>query len=83
MSLKPHFSQSVPEETARVARKNVELTMAHIREKSAVPHDLESTRALKVAGAMYNESIQIWGQPRTSATIGISLAHHPAGGVPL
>jgi carbonic anhydrase len=37
-----------------VARKNVELTMAQIREKSAVLRELESTRAIRIAGAMYN-----------------------------
>jgi carbonic anhydrase len=37
-----------------VARKNVEPTMTHIREKSAVLRGLESQRALKIAGAMYN-----------------------------
>jgi carbonic anhydrase len=37
-----------------VARKNVELTMAYIREKSAVLRDLESKQSVKIAGAMYN-----------------------------
>jgi carbonic anhydrase len=37
-----------------VARKNVELTMAHIREKSAVLRELESTHSLKIAASMYN-----------------------------
>ncbi|MGH8069904.1 MAG: carbonic anhydrase [Candidatus Entotheonellia bacterium] len=37
-----------------VARKNVELTMAHIRAQSAVLRELEATDALKIAGAMYN-----------------------------
>jgi carbonic anhydrase len=37
-----------------VARKNVELTMAQIVLKSAVLRDLQSQRAIKVAGAMYN-----------------------------
>jgi carbonic anhydrase len=37
-----------------VARKNVELTMAQILEKSPVLRDLESEKAIKVAGGMYN-----------------------------
>ena len=37
-----------------VARKNVELTMALILEKSGVLRDLASKRAIKVAGALYN-----------------------------
>jgi carbonic anhydrase len=37
-----------------VARKNVELTMAQIPEKSPVLRELQSKRAIKVAGAMYN-----------------------------
>jgi carbonic anhydrase len=37
-----------------VARRNVELTMMHIREKSAVLRERESKRALKIAGAMYH-----------------------------
>ena len=37
-----------------VARKNVVLTMAHIRQQSAVLRELESQRALKIDGAMYN-----------------------------
>jgi carbonic anhydrase len=37
-----------------VARKNVELVMAQIPEKSPVLRDLQSKRAIKVAGAMYN-----------------------------
>jgi carbonic anhydrase len=37
-----------------VARKNVELTMAQIPQKSAVLRDLQSKRAIKIAGAMYN-----------------------------
>ncbi|HEY1860036.1 MAG TPA: carbonic anhydrase family protein [Gemmataceae bacterium] len=37
-----------------VARKNVELTMAQILEKSPVLRELESKRAIKVAGAMYD-----------------------------
>jgi carbonic anhydrase len=37
-----------------VARKNVELTMAHIRTQSPVIRDLESKHAVKIAGAMYH-----------------------------
>ena len=37
-----------------VARKNVELTMADIRRRSAVLAGLVSSGALKIAGAMYN-----------------------------
>ncbi|HEV8439061.1 MAG TPA: carbonic anhydrase, partial [Methylomirabilota bacterium] len=37
-----------------VARKNVELTMAEIRSRSAVIAELETTGAVKIAGAMYN-----------------------------
>jgi carbonic anhydrase len=37
-----------------VARKNVELTMAEIRGRSAVIAALETTGAVKIAGAMYN-----------------------------
>jgi carbonic anhydrase len=37
-----------------VARKNVELTMAQILEKSPILGDLQSKRAIKVAGAMYD-----------------------------
>jgi carbonic anhydrase len=37
-----------------VARKNVELTMAQILKKSSVLRELQSKRAVKVAGAMYN-----------------------------
>jgi len=29
-----------------------------------------------------DESIQIWGHPRTSAIIDLSLSHHLAGGAP-
>ena len=36
-----------------VARKNVELTMAHIRHRSAVLADLESSGEIKIVGAMY------------------------------
>ena len=39
-----------------VARKNVELTMIEIHKRSAVLADLESSGALKIAGAMYNLS---------------------------
>jgi carbonic anhydrase len=37
-----------------VARKNVELTMAQIRDRSAVLRELESQRAIKITGAMYD-----------------------------
>jgi len=37
-----------------VARKNVSLTIANIREKSTVLRELESTGSIKIAGAMYN-----------------------------
>jgi carbonic anhydrase len=37
-----------------VARKNVSLTIANIREKSPVLRDLESTGSIKIAGSMYN-----------------------------
>src|SRR6185437_14309966 len=37
-----------------VARKNVELTMAAIRRDSQVLADMESSGAIKIAGAMYN-----------------------------
>jgi carbonic anhydrase len=37
-----------------VATKNVELTIDSIRGNSAVLRDLESTQAIKIAGAMYN-----------------------------
>jgi len=37
-----------------VARKNVSLTIANIREKSSVLRELESTGSIKIAGAMYN-----------------------------
>ena len=37
-----------------VARKNVELTMADIRRRSAVLAELETSGAIKIAGAMYN-----------------------------
>jgi carbonic anhydrase len=37
-----------------VARKNVELAMADIRRRSAVLADLETSRAIKIVGAMYD-----------------------------
>ena len=37
-----------------VSRKNVELTMANIRRRSTILAELESSRALKIVGAMYN-----------------------------
>jgi len=37
-----------------VARQNVSLTIANIREKSTVLRELESTGSIKIAGAMYN-----------------------------
>jgi carbonic anhydrase len=37
-----------------VARKNVMLTMAHIRQKSPVLRELESQHVLKIVGAMYD-----------------------------
>jgi carbonic anhydrase len=37
-----------------VARKNVELTMADIRRRSAVLTDLATSGAIKIVGAMYN-----------------------------
>jgi carbonic anhydrase len=37
-----------------VARKNVSLTIANIREKSPVLQGLESSGAIKIAGSMYN-----------------------------
>jgi carbonic anhydrase len=37
-----------------VARKNVELTMAQLLEKSPLLRELQSNRAIKVAGAMYD-----------------------------
>ena len=37
-----------------VARKNVELTMVEIRRRSAVLADLETSGAIKIAGALYN-----------------------------
>ena len=38
----------------KVARKNVELTMAQIRRDSSVLGDMESQHAIRIAGAMYN-----------------------------
>ena len=40
----------------KVARKNVELTLADIRRDSQVLNELESQHAIKIAGAMYNIS---------------------------
>jgi len=37
-----------------VARQNVSMTIANIREKSPVLRDLESSNAIKIAGSMYN-----------------------------
>lgn len=37
-----------------VARKNVSMTIANIREKSPVLRDLESAGSIKIAGSMYN-----------------------------
>ena len=37
-----------------VARKNVSMTIANIREKSPVLRDLESRGSIKIAGSMYN-----------------------------
>jgi carbonic anhydrase len=37
-----------------VARKNVSLTIANIREKSSVLRDLESSGSIRIAGSMYN-----------------------------
>jgi carbonic anhydrase len=37
-----------------VARKNVELTLAEIRNRSSVLAELESSGAVKMTGAMYN-----------------------------
>jgi carbonic anhydrase len=37
-----------------VARKNVELTMADIHQRSAVLAEMETSGAIKIAGAMYN-----------------------------
>ena len=46
-----------------VARKNVELTMAQIRERSSVLRELESQGTIKIAGAMYNletATVEFW-----------------------
>ncbi|SAL39572.1 carbonic anhydrases [Caballeronia turbans] len=40
----------------KVARKNVELTIAQIRRDSAVLSEMESQHGIKIAGAMYNLS---------------------------
>ena len=37
-----------------MARKNVELTIANIRKGSPVLTEMESSGAIKMAGAMYN-----------------------------
>ena len=37
-----------------VSRKNVEITMANIRKDSPVLAEMESSGAIKIAGAMYN-----------------------------
>jgi carbonic anhydrase len=37
-----------------VARNNVSLTIANIRERSPVLRDLESTGGIRIAGSMYN-----------------------------
>jgi carbonic anhydrase len=37
-----------------VARKNVEMTVADIRRRSAVLAELEKSGSLKIAGAMYD-----------------------------
>jgi carbonic anhydrase len=37
-----------------VAKKNVELTIQQIREKSSVLRALEQANAIKMSGAMYN-----------------------------
>jgi len=37
-----------------VARKNVELTMADIHQRSAVLAEMETSGAIKIVGAMYN-----------------------------
>ncbi|HKZ07938.1 MAG TPA: carbonic anhydrase family protein [Methylomirabilota bacterium] len=43
-----------PEFVDAVARKNVELTVADIRRRSAILAGLEKARALKIAGSMYD-----------------------------
>jgi carbonic anhydrase len=45
-----------PEFVEAVARKNIELTIANIRKKSAVIADLENAGAVKVAGAFHHLS---------------------------
>jgi carbonic anhydrase len=47
-------SSKNPDFVNAVARKNVELTMAQILEKSPVLRELDSKKAIEVAGAMYN-----------------------------
>ena len=42
-----------PEFVDAVARKNIELTMAFIRDKSAVLADMETKKLIKIAGAIY------------------------------
>lgn len=42
-----------------VARKNVSLTIANMREKSSVLRDLESSGSIKIAGSMYNLETRI------------------------
>jgi carbonic anhydrase len=37
-----------------VARRNVELTMANVRRRSAILTALEKSGAVKIVGAMYN-----------------------------
>jgi carbonic anhydrase len=37
-----------------VAKRNVELTMVAIRERSSILRDLESMKTIQIAGAMYN-----------------------------
>jgi carbonic anhydrase len=40
----------------KVARKNVELTIAQIRRDSTVLSEMESQHGIKIAGSMYNLS---------------------------
>ena len=49
-------SSKNPDFVDAVAGKNVELTMNSIRAHSAVLRDLESAKAIKIAGAIYNLS---------------------------
>lgn len=49
----PRTSSNYPFVDA-VARKNVELTIAEIRSRSPVLRELEASKALKIAGAMYD-----------------------------